>query len=652
MTNETQQTILDALPVSIFFWDFEFNLLYCNEEAVRGSCAPSKEEYQQNFPKYSPEYQLCGTPTTEKMQMLMADARKHGKITFDWVQFTWFGKAVTYNATAIRGVYEGIEGVYIYASDQEIDAVKEDMLKAFEANERMRAMLDTIPINMSFSDRNFKMLYCNQEIVRMLGAPSKQDYMDNFFKYSPEFQPCGERSDLKVTRLMKQALQNNGIELEWMHKDANGDLIPTLATAVPGEYMGEQGFFVHSKDTRNIRDALANSEAKSRFLARMSHEIRTPISVVLGVSEIELQKPDLSPHLNESFVKIYESATMLLNLVNDILDLSKVEAGKMELNEAPYETVGLVGDIVNLQPILRNNKAIDFKLNVCKELPVSLAGDYIRLMQILNNLLSNAFKYTETGTVELTIGCTNQVGGHTNLTVIVCDTGMGMDAMQLQNVYMDYTRFHEGQHPATVGVGLGMAIVLSLVKLMNGEIDITSEVGVGTCVTLSIPQIVSSSEVLGKDRVCDLQKLKLDARAMTSNYKFTSGPMPHGKVLVVDDTETNLYVTKELLAFYSLQVETCDSGNEAIEKIRTGNVYDIIFMDQMMPELSGTETMQIMRNHGYTQPIIVLTADAILGQAEEFIRQGFNDFISKPISTRHLNAILIKYIKDKQPATS
>ena len=765
--------MLDTLPITAFFIDTNFNILFCNQACVTVTGAPSKEVFQQEYINYLPEYQPCGTPSAQKIVQLMSEVRQKGKLTFALDNYTAAGNVVTADATAAVGVYEGRDGVFIFGDSPQLDAAKQDVQKAMASNEQMRAMLDTIPVAMAFIDKNFNILYTNKKSAAAVGAASKQEFIDNFTTYIPRYQPCGTLSSERMTSLMAEVLETGRADFEWTYQDTDGNPVPVESTAVMGEYMGEAVAFVYSTDVRKIKAveerlqfifdttplmidywdkdgncidcnqfsvdfyeleskdeykdkflylmpplqpdgslsrrtwlnnihttfsegqmnfpfvaqkkngdpvyfdvlsfslklndepvvatfarnvtetaqkeiALANSEAKSRFLARMSHEIRTPLSVVLGIAQIELQNPNLPDHLGESFLKIHDSATMLLNLVNDILDLSKVEAGKMQLTESPYEIVSLVGDIVNLHTMLRGGKNITFKLDVCENLPVSLIGDFIRIKQILNNLLSNAFKYTDTGTVELILRAEPK-DGHVELLATVRDTGMGMDADQLERLFSDYSRFHERERPATIGTGLGMAIVHSLVQLMNGKIDIDSQVGVGTSITLRIPQTVSGTEVLGQARAGHMQKLNQSARSKENDLKFTPGPMPYGKVLVVDDLEANLYVVRGLLANYSLQVETCISGCKAIEKIKSGNSYDIIFMDQMMPGLNGTETMHMLREHGYTGPIVALTANAILGQAEEFIQQGFDGFISKPISTRHLDAVLVKFIKDKYP---
>jgi len=402
-------------------------------------------------------------------------------------------------------------------------------------------------------------------------------------------------------------------------------------------------------EIHRIEIAEESSKAKSRFLARMSHEIRTPITAVLGISEIQLQDPNLSSQVEESFAKIHRSAELLLNIVNDLLDLSKFEAGKMKLFEEEYNIVSLISDLTYLPNSYIGDKDIEFLLNISAELPSRLKGDTLHIGQVVNNLLSNAFKYTESGTVEMSLSH-QKTDNQATLVVSIRDTGYGMTKEQVKTLlYDEYVRFHEQENRHIGGTGLGLAIVSSLLQLMGGHIKVESEVNIGTCVTVFIPQKIVDPKQIGEEVATRLEQLSESELSVDKRYTFKPEQMPYGKVLVVDDVEVNLYVAKGLLAFYDLTVDVCNSGYEAIELIKQGKEYDIVFMDQMMPDLTGTETMQKMRDIGYQLPIVALTADAVIGQAEEFMRKGFDGFISKPIQTKQLNTIVVKHIRDKQP---
>ena len=383
------------------------------------------------------------------------------------------------------------------------------------------------------------------------------------------------------------------------------------------------------------------NKSKSVFLANMSHEIRTPISVVLGISEVQLQNTTLPPHINESFTKIHKSARLLLGIVNDVLDFSKLDDNKMALVKEEYELENMISYVAGLHTSY-DKKNIVFSLIVDESLPARLIGDPLRVEQIIINLLSNAFKYTSDGVVELSWKMQNDA-----LVVCVSDTGMGMSKEQLKTIHEKYTRFHENQKSNIQGTGLGMSIVYKLARLMNAEITIKSELNLGTSVLVTIPQEVPDSAVLGWEAAERLQRF--EAQKVNIGFGFEPEPMPYGRVLVVDDIEENLYVAQGLLALYSIDVETCGSGRQAVEKIRNGNVYDIVFMDHMMPEMDGVDTMHAMRELGYHHPVIVLTANALVGHDTLLIKCGFDDFLSKPIIVKNMDNLLVKHIKSKQP---
>jgi CheY-like chemotaxis protein len=400
-----------------------------------------------------------------------------------------------------------------------------------------------------------------------------------------------------------------------------------------------------AEESRNrVHMAEAQNQAKSRFLAHMSHEIRTPISAVMGISEIQLKTPSLDNTTKESLSQIYNSANLLLGIINDILDFSKIEVGKLEIIDDMYEVASFVHDIANLYFVYMNDKEIKFSVQIDPGLPAYLIGDVLRIKQIANNLISNAFKYTEKGVVEISVKWNDPY-----LELSVCDTGLGMTEAQLNNLFVEYERFHEREAVTATGTGLGMAIVYNLLRLMNGEHKITSEPRKGTDIHIKIAQKAATSEILGQETATRLERFDDYNHDMVNLTSFIPESMPYGKVLVVDDVSANLYVAKGLLAFYDLIVETCDSGMEAIEKIEAENTYDIIFMDYMMPAMDGIETMQALRKLGYSRPIIALTANAIIGQAEKFLKAGFTDYLSKPIQTKRLDEILVQYIKDTQP---
>jgi len=396
----------------------------------------------------------------------------------------------------------------------------------------------------------------------------------------------------------------------------------------------------------------AENRQKSSFLATISHEIRTPMNAILGIAEIQIQNKSLPQETNEALTKIYNSGYSLLGIINDILDLSKIEAGRLELVPVKYELASLIYDTTQLNMMRIGSRMLKFTLHVDPFIPAELIGDELRIKQILNNLLSNAFKYTESGEVSLSISAQYEdmvEDASIMLVLQVRDTGQGMSAEQVKNIFDEYSHFNLEANRMKESTGLGMSITKRLVDMMNGSILVESQLGKGTTFTVSLPQMNAGAVPLGKDTAENLQQFRFNGSSQMKSAQIVRDPMPYGRVLVVDDVETNLYVAKGLLAPYDLAIELVGSGPEAIEKIKLGKVYDIVFMDHMMPEMDGIEATKIIRELGYTNPIIALTANAVAGQAEIFLSSGFDDFVSKPIDIRQLNALLNKLIRDKQP---
>jgi len=393
------------------------------------------------------------------------------------------------------------------------------------------------------------------------------------------------------------------------------------------------------------KEAEAANQAKSDFLATMSHEIRTPMNTIIGIAQIQVQKGNLPDECADALEVIYNSGIGLLGIINDILDASQIETGKLELNPMEYDLPSLISDTVHLNIIRIGSKPIEFILDVDESLPSKMYGDELRLKQILNNLLSNAIKYTQKGFVKLSVRHAAE-GEGLLLRFAVLDTGQGMRPEDRGRLFSDCLRFSPR---AIEGTGLGLAITKKLVKLMGGTIEAESEYGKGSVFTVTLRQRAVACGEIGTELAEHLRNFAGSAGGRLQRLRIARRPMPYGKVLVVDDAETNLHVAVGLLTPYKLDIDTAASGQEAINIVKSGKAYDVVFMDQMMPQMDGTETTRKLRALGYTGAIVALTANVLIGKDEMFTRDGFDGFIPKPIDVRDLDEILNRFIRDRYP---
>lgn len=388
-------------------------------------------------------------------------------------------------------------------------------------------------------------------------------------------------------------------------------------------------------------EARKANKSKSEFLSQMSHEIRTPINAIIGMNEMILRESE-DEQILEYAVNASNSARALLAIVNDILDISKIEAGKMELVAEEYEITSLIVDSYNM--ILSRAQEKGLRLTVqCEEtLPTRLVGDMVRVRQILINLLTNAVKYTDRGEVMIRLSgvCT---GENHRLCLQVEDTGIGMTQENVEHLFRKFERFDLGRNRSIEGTGLGLAITKKLVDMMQGSIDVKSCYGKGTVFTVELPQEISDDTPIGTFNIHQKQQSK---RKEHSRRQFVA---EQAHILVVDDVEMNLKVFQNLLKYNKVQVDLASGGRQCLNLVREKH-YDLIFMDHMMPDLDGIETYHFMcrmtDNLNLHTPVVMLTANALSGMREMYLKEGFCDYLSKPIDHVQLENMLLRYLPE------
>ena len=407
------------------------------------------------------------------------------------------------------------------------------------------------------------------------------------------------------------------------------------------------GFCVRTlKDlTEAKNEANLAAQAKGSFLAKMSHEIRTPLNAVIGLTEVELRKK-MSGIDAETLRKIHMSGNLLLGIINDILDMSKIESGKFDLVPEEYVFADLIYDTVTMNSVRIGQKPIKFSLSADESIPCRMLGDSLRIKQMLNNVLSNAFKYTHEGNVELRASWRPE-GGGARLIFEVEDTGIGIRAEDIKNLFLEFMQVNAQNNRGVEGTGLGLSITKGLAELMRGKITARSEYGKGSVFTIDIRQEIVDGAPIGAAVAAALGDFTYLPKNEEPAVEYT--PMPDANVLVVDDVEINLQVAACCLEPYGMRVDCVDNGAEAVRRVKEGEpLYDLIFMDQMMPGMDGIETARAIRRIGtkyaMAVPIVALTANALAGSDKVFMENGFQGFLAKPIELQKLDAILRKWI--------
>ena len=385
--------------------------------------------------------------------------------------------------------------------------------------------------------------------------------------------------------------------------------------------------------------AQKENASKSQFLANMSHEIRTPINAILGMNEMILRESEENT-IREYAQNIQSASDILLSIVNEILDFSKVASGKMELVPVEYEVASLIRDCSTIVETRAAGKDLRLEVSCDETTPSRLYGDETRIRQILSNLLTNAVKYTPSGTITFRIRWAGNKEG-VNLIASVEDTGIGISEENQKRLFDTFERFDHEKNHNIEGTGLGLSITKQLVDLMQGEIGVYSELGKGSLFYVEIPQKVVSMKPIGKlDEASHIEQNKVEKE------KYHA---PEARILVVDDVRMNVKVIQSLLKRTRIQIDTATSGEECLALAKK-NAYDLILLDHMMPEMDGVETFQKLRENtsglNYGTPVIALTANAIEGAKEEYKALGFDDYLSKPIKGEELEDMIRRYLPE------
>ena len=534
-----------------------------------------------------------------------------------------------------------------------VTQLKEATEEALEDEERMQLMLDAMPLICHLFNRDYGIIDCNQEAVNLFGLASKHEYREMFHLLSPEFQPGGARSSELSAEKISAAFEAGYLRFEWLHQKITGEPLPCEITLIRVRHKGEYVIAAYSRDLREQRALIEeirraeiaeeSNKAKSRFLATMSHEIRTPMNSIMGFAELALDTPGgIAPRVSDYLEKIKDSTKWLLYIVNDILDISKIESGKMELEHVPFDMCSVVSRCQSaILPSVREKK-LDLKIYAQPLAGRKPVGDPVRLHQALMNLLSNAVKFTDSGSVELSSRIQSEDGGRAAVRFEVKDTGIGMSAEAIQKIFDPFIQADSSTTRKYGGTGLGLTITKNIVALMGGTLQVESVPGRGSAFYFEITfdTIDTSGDTPDSMTPEVLEK-----------------PHFNGLVLICDDNALNRQVICEHLANVGLQTVVAENGQIGVDMVRArmqsaDPPYDLILMDMYMPVMNGLEAASMIAEMGAGTPIVAMTANIMPNDLETYKKHGMPDYVGKPFTSQELWRVLLKYFTPAAPGGS
>ena len=619
--DERAKIMLDATPLSCSLIDRNYNFLDCNKETEKLFGVSGKQEYISRFFDFSPEFQPDGQRSRDKAHGMFKKTFDEGYTHFDWIHKNAAGRLIPCQVTLVLVKYYGEDIIAGYTRDMR--ALRAAEAKIREADERTHIIFDSAPFACCMFENDKVIFDCNQETVNIFGIPDKKFFLERFVELSPENQPDGARTKEKIAEHIRRAYEEGCHTFEWMHQRYNGEPLPAEVTLARVKFRDKFALTGYIRDLREQKamiqltkqqaGAEAASRAKSSFLAAMSHEIRTPMNAIIGMTYIGKNANDLIQK-DDALAKIETASNHLLKIVNDVLDMSKIEADKLELSPVEFNFDKMLQKVVNMIRFPVDERKQRLTLHIDKDIPCFLVGDDSRLIQVIINLLSNAIKFSpEKGEIRLCAVLAGEKDGVCELRIEVSDNGIGISAEAQEKLFDAFEQAESGTSRKFGGTGLGLTISKRIVELMDGEITVESEEGKGARF----------------DFTAKLTRGKSNIRSMLA----PGVSWKNMRVLVVDDEpEIREYFT-DLFRQLKLSCDTAEDGFEAFRIIEEQGSYDIYFIDWRMRGMDGIELTRRVKEHDKGRPSVAVMISAADWTAikDKALDAGVDKYLLKPL---------------------